>query len=340
MRQGQVMIMPDSTDRMKVLERIFERHPELKGEIGAGALTNRISLVKISGEYLMPDRMPSFIEEMADLSLVARLVLVHGSGEPLSQALGYTEKHRGIRITPPEVIPIVVSVATNLTTALVKGINQKGGMAEAVIPSADNPIFYFNKLEQGTDKGITTHFGEVGIVPIGREARCITDVGVELLQSIVYNGFMPVISPIAYKPRTLYNDPMSPLNPDADDIARVITRRLNPNVTVFVTENSSSLGLNLEGVIDYLKSRPPDVIRESSRQDLYRNEDWKIVAAVELAVKGHKIAIVKGKNLAPFLLSSNPVRYSEVVLESSFGIMTMEKGGLPQQPIRFLHHEY
>lgn len=147
----------------------------------------------------------------------------------------------------------------------------------------------------------------------------------------VGEGRMPVISPIVYHAlRSTLGVPSKvrkPLNPDADDIARVVTDFTGPEWLVFVTENAGSLSIDLEKAKWYAeKQYTMELIKqlfpESPKlQEHYRNADWKVEAAISMALNGHKVAVVDYQNLLPFLLSrgKNSERYSRAVLNESFG---------------------
>lgn len=310
---------------MEALERVLKSYPiidsgyaaKLVESWQAGRNLGPFAVVKFSGDHLTEKTIDDTARMYADLSLLLPTIVVHGSGEPLNERLGRTPKYRGIRPTRLEDMPIVVGVDTDLTLDLVNRINIYGGHAAAVIPTPTNPMFKFDRVESIKERDKWVYLWEVGFAPLGKEVRCMDENAAEYIRELLKKGFMPVISPIVhYKPGPLYNDPYKPLNPDADDIARVIARNINPHYVVFVTENADSPSIDLSQVEAYMKKRPPEGIREAflQEQEHYRDAQWKIRAAIEMATNGNSvIAIVRKENLMSLLLSKEPRKFSDAI---------------------------
>ncbi len=181
------------------------------------------------------------------------------------------------------------------------------------------------------DNGELVYVGEAGFAPLGEEARCMREEDASSLKAIVRGGSMPVVSPIVYHGLGLtsgrpYED-YTPLNPDADDIARVVAHFSEPEWLIFVTENAANLSIDLERAKWHMRSqRALEVVRgispgSAKLQEHYRNADWKIAAAVTMSVNGHNVAVVTQQNLLPFLLSKpkHSGQYSSAALNASFG---------------------
>lgn len=150
------------------------------------------------------------------------VVVVHGGGP---QATAWLKVHgagtqfvRGLRVTDPQSLDVVVAVLAGLVNKQLSGaINALGGRA-AGISGVDGPTIVAEVREP--------ELGRVG---------AITEVRPALLQSLLTTGLMPVLSPIGYDLHAAAGD--SPLlNINADTVAGEVAAALSAAQMMFLTD--------------------------------------------------------------------------------------------------------
>ncbi len=314
--------------RAEALERIIASHSGITMDAALKRVEEAYRwhsplVVKVSGDALVPERMPETAQYFADLSVLFPVVLVHGTGEVLNRRLHSSNKHMGTRITPPHEIPIVREVTQQLTLnfAYQLMIRYKG-RALPVVPTDIEPVFTFDHLEyvRGPDK-TPIYLGEVGVAQIGKEVKCMRESELQLIRSIVNDGTMPVLGALVHG--LVSHGEYKTLNGDADDVARVVARLMNPEWLIFLTENVEKLADDVS-TEDYMVNYYPEKIRDAVQLKHYRNGPWKIVAAVETAKKGVPVAMMKTGDFFPFLFSPKPIDYENAVLVDGYKIRHSE----------------
>tara|TARA_Y100000310_G_scaffold128407_1_gene127595 strand:- start:8788 stop:9744 length:957 start_codon:yes stop_codon:yes gene_type:complete len=299
-----------SPDRMKVLKSIAANYSIDTDSAMRVVQNTQPFVLKVSGEYLTPKRMEKAAQIYAAVgSLFPGTILVHGSGEPLSKELGHTRKHHGTRITFPQEIPVVVGVATKLTERLVDRINFYGGNARGICHDPKRPAFHFQKSDwTEDDNGNLVYLGEVGIVPRGREESAIARGLPGKLTTLIRDGYMPVIGPVVHD-----SESSNPLNPDADDIARVVAHNMGYGKIIFVTENRNGGRFDQAAIDEHIQRRgtenPEDALQKHNG-----NWSWKFQSVIEAVLNGNTVAMVKQENLFPSIFSDRPKDFAELVL--------------------------
>lgn len=166
---------------------------ELKASILIQALpyiqqyNNKIIVIKYGGNAMINEELKECVmQDIILLSLIGiKVVLVHGGGPEISDMIKKVGKEtkfvNGLRVTDEEVMDIAQMVlAGKVNKNLVKLIEDRGGKAIGLC-GIDGGMIKAKKINE-----------ELGFV--GE----ITDVNPEIIFNCIENGYIPVISTIAY----------------------------------------------------------------------------------------------------------------------------------------------
>ena len=162
------------------------------------------TLLKFGGELLeTSERLASLAAMLADASRRDRLVVVHGGGREIDQALSRIgvakQQVDGLRVTDQTTMGVVVEVlAGAVNTRFVAAITAAGGRAVG-LTGADAGIALVQKAApHAAVDGRTVDLGLVG--------EPIDDGPPALLRDLVSSGYLPVICSIGVgADGTLYN---------------------------------------------------------------------------------------------------------------------------------------
>lgn len=190
-----------------------------------GAKSNELIVIKIGGSTLKSEKaMISLLTEVAILSESgAKLVLVHGGGPAISQALNAAgdQPHfvEGLRVTDDKVLGIAQIVLDDLNAKLVDNLN-KLGVKSTAINSKSEDILTATKKVIHCSSGATLDIGWVGE---------ITGVNADNLNAILDDS-LPVVASLA-------TDESGQLfNINADNVAMAIAVALGVDKLVYITD--------------------------------------------------------------------------------------------------------
>lgn len=184
-------------------------------------------VVKIGGEALEdPKQAASVAGDLALLALVGmRLVVVHGGGPQVSRAMDRAGIEPsfvgGLRVTTAESIDIVKSVLIGQINFELVGLLRSAGLAPVGLSGADGGLLTAE---------VTAGPGGEDIGMVGR----VTGVNAALLDSLLENGYTPVVASIAP------DADGGPLNVNADAAAGSIAGAMGASKLVYLT--------NIEGL--------------------------------------------------------------------------------------------
>ena len=176
------------------------------------------ALLKFGGELLeTPERLASLATMLAESSRRERLVVVHGGGREIDQALARIgvakQQVDGLRVTDATTMGVVIEVlAGAVNTRLVAAVTAAGGRPVG-LTGADAALALVQKAAPHVAvDGRTVDLGLVG--------EPIDDGPPELLRDLVSAGYLPVICSIGVAADgTLYNV-------NADTLAGSLAARL------------------------------------------------------------------------------------------------------------------
>jgi len=241
-------------------------------------------VVKIGGEsikffdkYIAPD--------IKELSKSESIVIVHGGGNlvtEIAKRMGKEQRFvispEGIksRYTDEEDIKIFTMVTAGLINKELVSILNKNGVNAIGISGVDAS---FVVAERKKKLIVVDERGRKVAIDGGYTGR-ITNIKTEVIELLVENKFVPVVSPIAIGTEGEL------LNVDADTLAQKISSFLKPDYLVYLTDVE---GVYLNGkVLSEIKVGEANSILPKIGTGMNR----KVMAAVEAVKSGVKEAII------------------------------------------------
>ncbi len=186
------------------------------------AFHNNIVVVKYGGSAMLdPEINSTIIQDILLLRLVGlKPVVVHGGGPEINEMLKRvgieSEFINGLRVTTKETVEVVEMVlAGKVNKQIVGMLNEKGGNAVG-ITGKDGNLLLAEKMKKAT-----VDLGYVGE---------IVQVNTNLITTLIDNGFIPIISPIAT------DNKGNTYNINADYAAVAIASALQAQKLVFLTD--------------------------------------------------------------------------------------------------------
>ncbi len=164
----------------KTAQLLFEALPWIK------SLTGKTLVIKYGGAAMVDEQLRRDV--MGDILLLkiigANLVIVHGGGADINEALGHydlpVDFRNGQRVTTPQIMEIVREVLVGkVNQELVAALNQHGNVAVGV---------------SGSDAG--TIVADALDPELGRVGK-ITRINIDYLQSLMANEYIPVVATVA-----------------------------------------------------------------------------------------------------------------------------------------------
>ncbi|MHA1669158.1 MAG: acetylglutamate kinase [Promethearchaeota archaeon] len=184
-------------------------------------------IIKYGGSAMkIPELKKSFIEDIVFMNLVGiNLIIVHGGGDSINKMLKKLnikpKFFNGFRITDEETMDVVEMVlAGKINKGIVNDIQTQGVNAIGVCGKDGNLLQAHKKIIDRKDLGFV---GEV------------TNVNTKFLEELIKNAIIPVVAPIGKDSLgTTYNI-------NADDAALAISKALNAEKLIFLTDVSGVL---------------------------------------------------------------------------------------------------
>ncbi|MDD3184341.1 MAG: acetylglutamate kinase [Anaerostipes sp.] len=178
-------------------------------------------VVKYGGSAMLDEELKySVIKDVALLKLIGlKPIIVHGGGKEISKWVKMSgnepEFYNGLRITDKETMEIAEMVLFKVNQSLVAMMGQNGIKAVGLSGKDAEMIRVKKKIVDGKDIG---YVGD------------ITEVKTELMEALIEDDFVPVISPIGL------GENNEGYNINADDTACAIATALNAEKLVFLTD--------------------------------------------------------------------------------------------------------
>jgi len=214
----EVFIIIEKTEHVKILVEALQFIKKFSG---------KTVIIKYGGSAMKNAELKkTFVEDIAFMNLVGiNVIIVHGGGHSINKMLKKLsiepEFFNGLRVTDEETMEVVEMVlAGNVNKGIVNDIQLQGVDALGLSGKDGNLLEVKKKILDGKDLGFV---GEV------------INVKISLLNEIVKNSIIPVIAPIGED--NLGNT----YNINADDVASAISKALNAEKLVFLTDVSGVL---------------------------------------------------------------------------------------------------
>ena len=186
---------------------------------------NSYVVVKYGGSAMKDKNLQkSVIRDVALLKLVGmKPIIVHGGGKEISKWVRMSGKepefYHGLRVTDKETMEVAEMVLFKVNQELVAMMAEVGVKAVGLSGKDAEMIRVKKKEMPGKDLG---YVGEV------------TSVDTTLLEALIEDDFVPVISPIGL------GDNYEAYNINADDTACAVAEALNAEKLVFLTDEDKS----------------------------------------------------------------------------------------------------
>ena len=248
--------------------------------------------IKIGGS-VVDGLHPTAIADLKKVSEKEKLILVHGGGKEvtrISEALGKEQKFivspGGIksRFTDKETAEIFTMVMSGKINKMIVGMLQKHGINAVGLSGVDGKII---QAERKKKLMVMNEKGRKMVIDGGYTGK-ILDVNDSLIRSILDQGYVPVISPIAISEECDF------LNVDGDRAAAYVAGKMNSDKILFLT--------NVDGLLmdDKLVEKLSLAEAKEILPKIGFGMEKKILAATEALEMGVKEALIaNGKKENP-----------------------------------------
>lgn len=242
-------------------------------------------VVKIGGSLMKYGVPPSLVEDVVVLAPDHQILLVHGGGDVVTDfatRLGKEQKFvvspEGIRsrFTDKETVEIYQMVMSGLLAKRLVLALDKAGLKSISLTGADGSLL---QGKRKTKLVIVDERGRRMVIEGGYTGK-VQSVNASLLELLLSQGYVPVVSPVAM------SDAAEPLNVDGDRAASAIATGAHADAVVFATNVD---GLQLDG---RLASRLTPEEARSQLPKIGFGMQKKVMAAVEAVEGGVKEAII------------------------------------------------
>ncbi|TSA18044.1 MAG: [LysW]-aminoadipate/[LysW]-glutamate kinase [Nitrosopumilales archaeon] len=189
--------------------------------------------IKIGGS-VVDGLHPSTIADLKKVLEQEKVILVHGGGKEvtkISEALGKEQKFivspSGIksRFTDKETIEIFTMVMSGKINKMIVGMLQKNGINAVGLSGVDGRII---QAERKKKLIVINEKGRKMVIDGGYTGK-IKDINSSLIKSILDQGYVPVISPIAISKESDF------LNVDGDRAAAYVAGKMQSDKILFLT---------------------------------------------------------------------------------------------------------
>jgi acetylglutamate/LysW-gamma-L-alpha-aminoadipate kinase len=248
--------------------------------------------IKIGGS-VVDGLHPTTIADLKKVSEKEKLILVHGGGKEvtkISEELGKEQKFivspGGIksRYTDKETVEIFTMVMSGKINKMIVRMLQKYGINAVGLSGVDGKII---QAERKKKLIVMNEKGRKMVIDGGYTGK-IRDVNASLIRSILEQGYVPVISPIAISEECDF------LNVDGDRAAAYVAGKMNSDKILFLT--------NVDGLLmeDKLVEKLSLAEAKEILPKIGFGMEKKILAATEALEMGVKEALIaNGKKENP-----------------------------------------
>jgi len=227
----------------------------------------------------------STISDLKKVSQKEKIILVHGGGKEvtrISEALGKEQKFivspGGIksRYTDKETVEIFTMVMSGKINKMIVGMLQKNGINAVGLSGIDGQII---QAERKKKLVVINEKGRKMVIDGGYTGK-IKDVNSDLVKSILDQGYLPVISPIAI------SEEFDFLNVDGDRAAAYVAGKMHSDKILFLT-NVDGLLMNDKLVKSLSLAEAKEILPK-----IGFGMEKKILAATEALEMGVKQALI------------------------------------------------
>lgn len=242
-----------------------------------------VIVIKYGGSVMVDEELKeTFCKDIVLLKhLGIHPVIVHGGGKKISEVMGKLNKKpefiKGQRVTDKETVEIVEMVLSGIINKdLVFRIIRNGGKAVG-ISGKDN---FTIKAKKKTVEG------DVDLGYVGEVER----VDPYLINSLVEDGFIPVISPVGV------DEEGNSYNINADDVSAEVAAALKAEKLIYLTDVNGiyrDIGDEKSLISSITTSELKELVETSTIKEGMIPKAMSMIKAIERGVK--KIHIINGK---------------------------------------------
>ncbi|ADC69129.1 TPA: acetylglutamate kinase [Methanocaldococcus jannaschii] len=214
----------------------------------------KIFVIKYGGHAMIDEKAKNWTAQDVVLLKYVGInpVVVHGGGPEINKAMEKMGKKpefvHGLRVTDEETLDIVEMVlAGKINGDIVSKLSKFGGKAVGLSGKSGRIILAKKKL-----KKIKTEKGEEIEVDLGRVGETV-EVNTELLEILINNGYIPVVSPIGL------DEKGEAYNLNADTVAGDIAGALKAEKLILITD--------VDGIMDDINN-PETLHRKLTASEL------------------------------------------------------------------------
>jgi len=240
--------------------------------------------IKIGGS-VVDGLHPSIISDIKKVSEKEKIILVHGGGKEvtkISETLGKEQKFivspGGIksRYTDKETVEIFTMVMSGKINKMIVVMLQKNGINAVGLSGVDGNII---RAERKKKLIVINEKGRKMVIDGGYTGK-IQDVNTNLIQLLLDQGYVPVISPIAI------SEEFDLLNVDGDRAAAYVAGKMQSDKILFLT--------NVDGLLmdDKLVTKLTLVEAKEILPKIGFGMEKKVLAATEALEMGVKQALI------------------------------------------------
>jgi len=257
---------------------------------------NQTVVVKYGGHAMVdPELEASFARDVCLLRYVGiRVLVVHGGGPQINDTLTrlgiQSTFSAGLRVTDDATMDVVEMVLAGRVNSQIVGLLGAQGGRAIGLSGRDDSLLLAEKLGAQAQPGQAEDAPKVDLGRVGR----ITRVKPDLLESLLTNGLIPVIAPIAI------DIDGKPLNVNADSAAAEIAIALHAQKLVLMTD-VEGVKDDQKQVLDFLDA--PTARRHIASGVIKGGMIPKVecaLAAIEQAVR--QVHIIDGRTRHALLL--------------------------------------
>ncbi|MGD9843131.1 MAG: acetylglutamate kinase [Steroidobacteraceae bacterium] len=236
----------------------------------------KVFIIKASGGVFgNPTATRALMEQVAILHQVGiRVVIVHGGGEQLTgvqQSMGIEPRMvAGRRVTDAKSMEVTSMVLNGMVNTQILGICRELSINAVGVSGVDAGLIKAHKRPPVVVDGETIDYGFVGDIDL---------VNAKVLQQLLDDGLMPVVSPVSCDDKGLL------LNINADTVAAALGAALNAEKLMLVT-GAPGIMESLEDPHSLVSYTDLAGLKRLKDQDSLKDGMLPKASAIEAAIRG------------------------------------------------------
>lgn len=259
-----------------------------------------IIVIKIGGSTLKEGLSQGFVSDIVEIAAENQAVIIHGGGKEVTRIASKMGKEQKFIVSPGgfrsrytdrETIEIFTMVMIGKINKEIVLTLQKNGINSIGLSGLDGSLINAKRKEKLV---IIDERGRKRAIDGGYTGK-ITKVNASILNLLIQNNFLPIISPVAI------SEKFEPLNVDGDRMAAYIAGSLKADVLILLTDVE---GLKLDGE---LVNKISPIEAKESLEKVGPGMITKVYAAMEAIDLGAKEVVISSGLIKHPILS--PIKH-------------------------------